>query len=115
MKRSLVFGALVAALLISPISCIISNPKPEQCEIVETTIHKISEGSTYDIVFGGDGGDNYYINRGLEQGLNLEELNNFVLNKSVTLHLAKIMGGMVVSEPISQLEVNDSIIYTEFR
>ncbi|MCZ6593535.1 MAG: hypothetical protein O6943_01305 [Bacteroidetes bacterium] len=32
-------------------SCIIQNPKPEDCEIKETTVSEISEGRTLDIVF----------------------------------------------------------------
>ena len=95
-------------------SCIINNPGPEDCEIVLAKIIRISEGSSYDIVFHSENGDYFYINRGLEQGLNLEDLNTDVLNKSVTLHLAKIMGGLIVSEHISQLAIEDEIIFTEF-
>jgi fucose 4-O-acetylase-like acetyltransferase len=103
------------ALFITIYSCIIQNPKPEECEIVTATISKIIEESSYDIVFVDKGGDRYYINRGLEQGLNLQDLNASVLNKTVTLHLAKILGGMATSEHIAQLAVNDNIIFTEFN
>ena len=106
------FFALFLFLLIY--SCIIQNPKPEDCEVVTTTINKIVEGSTYDIVFVDSGGDRYYINRGLEQGLNLQDLNASVLNKTVTLHLAKVLGGAVTSEHIAQLAVGENIIFTEF-
>ena len=70
-------------------------------------------GSSFDIVFYDNGSDFYYINRGLERGLNLDSLNAKVLNKTVTLHLAKILGG-ITSEHISQLTVGDEIIFTEF-
>ena len=69
-------------------------------------ITKITEGPSYDIVFHDDGTDYFYINRGLEYGLNLDSLNAKVLNKTVTLHLAKIMGG-ITSEHISQLVVGN--------
>ena len=69
-------------------------------------ITKITEGPSYDIVFHDDGTDYFYINRGLEHGLNLDSLNAKVLNKTVTLHLAKIMGG-ITSEHISQLVVGN--------
>ena len=95
-------------------SCIIKDPKPEGCEIVTAKIVRISEGSTYDIVFHDDGTDFYYINRGLQQGLNIDSLNDKVLNKTVTLHLAKVFGG-ITSEHISQLAIGDDIIYTEFN
>ena len=75
-------------------------------------IVKITERSSYDIVFSDEWGDKYYINRGLEQGLNLDSLNAKVLNKTVTLHLPKLWLG--TSEHIAQLSIDDKIIYTEF-
>ena len=95
------------------LSCIIQNPRPENCVVETAKITKITEGPSYDIVFHDDGTDFYYINRGIEQGLNLDSLNAEVLNKTVTLHLAKIIGG-ITSEHISQLEVDGDTIYTEF-
>ncbi len=94
-------------------SCIINNPKPEDCVIKTVKITKITEGGVNDIVFHDDGTDFYYINRGLEKGLNLDTLNAKVLNKTVTLHLAKVLGG-ITSEHISQITLDDDIIYTEF-
>ncbi|GEM_PF-317850 len=96
-------------------SCIIQNTKPEDCVVQNEKIIHIEEGTSYDIVFKDAGGDRYYINRGLEQGLNLDSLNAKVLNKTVTLHLAKVLGGLATSEHISQLSVNDDIIFTEFE
>ena len=93
-------------------SCVINNPQPEACKIVEVTIKKITKGSSYDIVFHDDGTDYYYINRGLEQGLNLETLNAKVLNKTVTLHLPKMLFG--TSEHIAQMAIGNEIIFTEF-
>ncbi len=77
-------------------------------------IIKIQEGTSNDIVFSDGDGDHYYINHGLELGLNLEDLNAKVLNKTVTLHLPKLIGGLVTSEHIAQLAVGDDIIYSEF-
>ena len=48
-------------------------------------------------------------------GLNLDSLNAKVLNKTVTLHLPKMLGGLVTSEHIAQLKVGEEIIFTEFR
>ena len=105
---------LALIVMISLNSCIINNPKPEDCVVQNVKIIEITEGSTFDIVFHDDGTDYYYINRGLERGLNLDTLRAKVLNKTVTLHLAKVLGGAVISEHISQLAVNDEIIFTEF-
>ena len=106
--------ALLFILTITFVSCIISNPKPDECDIIEATIIEIAEGTSYDIVFRDKGGDRYYINRGLEQGLNLEDLNAAVLNKTVTLHLPRVLGGTVTTEHIAQLAVGDEVIFTEF-
>ena len=102
-------------LLLIFTSCIIENPKPEECVVENVIITKITEGTSHDIVFHDDGTDFYYINRGLERGLNLDSLNTKVLNKRVTLHLPKLLGGIVTSEHIAQLAIEDEIIFTEFN
>ena len=103
-KRSIFILVFIQIVVLN--SCIINNPKPEDCVVETVKITKITEGPYYDIVFHDDGTDYFYINRGLEYGLNLDSLNAKVLNKTVTLHLAKIMGG-ITSEHISQLVVGN--------
>ena len=93
-------------------SCIIQNPQPEECEILEITVTEITEGSSYDIVFKDSGTDFYYINRGLEQGLTIADLKEKVLNKKVTLHLPKMLLG--TSEHIAQLAIDEEVIFTKF-
>lgn len=93
-------------------SCLIQNPKPENCEIKEITVSRISEGGTLDIIFPESNGNFYYINRSLEQGLTLEGVGQKVLNKKVTLHLANTMMG--TSNHIAQLAVKDEVVFTEF-
>ncbi|WP_299524817.1 hypothetical protein [Winogradskyella sp.] len=117
--KKIVFSTIIGLSLIIACflllkSCIIQNPKPEECEVIDVKITRITEGSSYDIVFHDDGTDFYYINRGLERGLNLDSLKTKVLNKTVTLHLAKVMGG-ITSEHISQMALGDDIIFTEFQ
>ena len=112
MKKYAPFFALALSLLIT--SCLINNPQPENCYVEIEEIINIQEGVFKDIVFSDADGDHYYINRGLERGLNLDILNAKVLNKTVTLHLPKLVGGLVTSEYIAQLTVGDDIIFTEF-
>ena len=90
----------------------INDTQPEDCTVVSTKVVKVLEGSSYDIVFRNAHNDGFYINRGLEQGLNLDSLRNNVLNKTVTLHLAKLPIG--TSSHISQLEIDGEILFTEF-
>ncbi|WP_412559778.1 hypothetical protein [Winogradskyella sp. MIT101101] len=93
-------------------SCVIYNPKAKNCEIVTVKITALRAGPTYDIQFKTDKGKTYYINRGIESGLNLDSLNAKVLNKTVTLHLPKMIYGP--SKHIAQLAIEDHILYTEF-
>lgn len=92
--------------------CIIHNPNPEECVVKEITVLRIYEGGVKDIVFAEENGDFYYINRGLELGHTLEGMEQQVLNKKVTLHLAKTIAG--TSNHIAQLALGNEVIYTEF-
>jgi len=91
---------------------IIQNPIPEDCEIREITVSNIFERAVNDIVFTTTSGESYYINRGLERGLTLAEMEEKVLNKKVTLHLPNTLMG--TSSHIAQLVVENDVIFTEF-
>jgi len=95
-------------------SCIIQNSKQENCEQIEIIIREINEGGIKDIVFSNADGGVFYINRGLERGLTLQGMKNKVLNKKVTLHLAKIITG-TSSNHIAQISLGEEVIYTEFN
>ncbi len=94
-------------------SCIIQNPKKEDCITKEIKVVKVTEGGVKDLVFHEANGDFYYINRGLENGFTIEDTEAAVLNKTVTLHLYKFWFG-TESEHISQLEVSGDVLYSEF-
>ena len=94
-------------------SCSIQNPKVEDCITKEIKVVKVTEGGVKDLVFHEANGDFYYINRGLENGFTIENTEEAVLNKTVTLHLYKFWFG-TESEHISQLEVNGDVLYSEF-
>jgi hypothetical protein len=74
-------------------TCIIQNPKQENYAQIEITVEEIYEEGIKDIVFSDPDRKFFYINKGLEQGLTLQGMKNKVLNKKVTLHLAKIVAG----------------------
>lgn len=94
-------------------SCVINNPTAEDCIKKEIIITKIEEGTSNDIVLFDGKTDYYYINRGIEQGLDISVLREKLLNKKATLHLYKFLLG--TSEHISQLEVDNEILYTELQ
>lgn len=105
------FGISLISILLWQ-SCIV-NPEPDYCEIVTLEVTKIYEAGTKDIVIDNSDNNNYYINRGLESGYDIASMKEDLLNKKVTLHLAKTIFGK--SNHIAQLAVNDSIYYTEFK
>lgn len=110
--RNSVLAIPVFALFLLLNGCIIQNPKPGQCQVKVIVVHKIYEGGVMDIVFSEANGKFYYINRGLEQGYTLEGMEQKVLNKKVTLHLANTMMG--TSNHIAQLALKDEVVFSEF-
>ncbi|REG89651.1 hypothetical protein [Winogradskyella sediminis] len=108
---------VILIIVVTPLffykSFVIHNPKSSECKIISSKIIELREGPTFDIQFKGDDGKSFYINRGIESGLNLDTLNAKVLNKTVTLHLPKMIYGP--SKHIAQLAVEDQIIYSEFK
>ena len=111
-KPFLLISLPLIVVLIMLQGCIINNPQLDECEVKKITVIEITEGTSFDIVFKENGTSRYYINRGLEQGLTIEDLREKVLNKKVTLHLPKLFYG--TSQHIAQLAVEDDVIFTEF-
>ncbi|SDG86889.1 hypothetical protein [Winogradskyella thalassocola] len=112
-RKSIITVAVVILLVFLFNSLVIYNPKSADCKVVSAKIIDLRAGPTYDIQFKDHNGDTYYINRGIESGLNLDSLNAKVLNKTVTLHLPKMIYGP--SKHIAQLAIEDHIIYSEFK
>ncbi len=90
-----------------------NNHDPKSSVAIQETITHISQDAGKGFVFTAASGDKYYINNDKPRQLNLDSLNAKVLNKTVTLQVYKFWLG--TSENISQLEVNDNIIFTEFN
>ncbi|WP_458628494.1 hypothetical protein [Winogradskyella sp. PC D3.3] len=88
-RKSIIAVAVVILLVLLFNSLVIYNPKSAECKIVTVKIIELRAGPTYDIQFKDRNGDTYYINRGIESGLNLDSLNVKVLNKTVTFALTK--------------------------
>lgn len=69
----------------------------------------IDEGAKKDIVFSDADQDYFYINRGFEEGLNLKETQNKVLNKKATLHLSKNLRGRSCNHIVQMLHRQEII------
>lgn len=97
--------------------CPVPTPPEKDCITIKGTVTHIYEGGVKDVVFVLDGRkETYYINRGLEQGLNLATLKKELEGKEITIkypdywslldpgkslrHISKIeyMGATVFSE-----------------
>ncbi|GGH36110.1 hypothetical protein IA57_06820 [Mangrovimonas yunxiaonensis] len=89
-----------------------SAPTLQSCVSKTETIAQVFKDNSQHIVLKTVSGDQYYISQDLHE-INLDTLNAKVLNKTVTLHMAKLWLG--TSEYIAQLEIDDTIIFTEFN
>ena len=94
-------------------SCIINNVKKQECIVKQIVVSEAYSSNAADIFFKEANGDFYYINRGLERGLKFSQLENMVMGKKITLYLYKFWFGHQ-SNHISQLALDDEILFTEF-
>ncbi|WP_299435112.1 hypothetical protein [uncultured Aquimarina sp.] len=97
----------------------IRNVQPD--EVIEITgkVTQIKDGGGFDIAITLENDDHYYyINRGLEQGLTIEELQKELLNKKVTLypiHRWTIFTRDKIMGHISKLMIEDRVIFNELN
>lgn len=105
-----ILGVLIISLL--PFGRIIQNPSPDSCRVDTIRVERIYEGGLNDVVSQEANGDFFYINPSVENGLYLATLEEEVLHKNITLHLAKVIYG--TGNLIAQLAIDDQGIYTEF-
>jgi len=94
-------------------------PTKDNTVTVNGKVEKIYEASEDDVVFILENDERiYYINRGLEKGLNLLELRNKHLGKTLTLtyidhsHLFK---PFVDNRHLAEVKTDISIIYSEMK
>lgn len=86
--------AIMIGLLFLALAVIIFRPVPipeeKDCLIVKGTVIDLYEAGTKDVVFKLHGEDRiFYVNRGLERGLDLEVLKSELINKEITIKYPK--------------------------
>lgn len=95
----------------------VRNVEPNDVMEVHGRVIDIQEGSGFDIVITLENDDHYYyINRGLEYNLTLEQLRTDILNKTVTLYPIKRWTIFTTDGNmghISKLIIDDSVIFNE--
>ena len=94
-------------------SCIINNAQQQECIVKQIVVTEIYQSNAADIFFKEANGDFYYINRGMERDLKIKQLEGKVMGKKITLHLYTFWFGYQ-SNHISQLGLDDEILFTEF-
>ena len=97
----------------------VRDVQPKDVLKISGIVTDVKEGPGFDIVITLEGDEHYYyINRGLQLGLTIEEIQQEILNRPVTLYPIKRWtiftrdGNM---GHISKLMINDRVIYNEIN
>ncbi|MEL6942244.1 MAG: hypothetical protein AAFO82_06210 [Bacteroidota bacterium] len=119
-KKSLFFSGLgiiffvFVALVFRPVPM---NLTESECEFVEGTVSHIWEGGVKDVVFNlEETNRKFYINRGLENGLELEALRQQLIGKKVQIYYPDYWTPLVPKDGIkhlSKLVHEEEVIYSE--
>ena len=107
---------ILAAMIFRPVSI----PKDvKDCLVAEGKVVSVLEGGTNDVVFRLDGDKTkYYINRGLEYGLVLEDLQNELIGNKVTIRYPEHWTPLDPNNSIKHLcilEYNGKEIFNEIK
>ncbi|WP_405209261.1 hypothetical protein [Aquimarina sp. LLG6339-5] len=97
----------------------IQNVQPDDVIKITGVVSKIEERSGFDIAITLENDPHYYyINRGLEYGLTIEELQDQILNKKVVLypiHRWTIFTPDKIMGHIAKLMIDDQVIFNEIN
>ncbi len=112
----LIFLGLIITLLFfvfSPISVTRGNSIE-----FSSMVHRVSEGSESNVVLKLDREGIYYINHGLQKGLNLDTLRKQLINQQVTILYLKCsfvsdFSPVASTKYITELRLGDKVIYSE--
>ncbi|MBD0254564.1 MAG: hypothetical protein ICV83_02495 [Cytophagales bacterium] len=118
--RQTVLSLLVAGLI--SLTFLLFRPLPKatllNCGRVTGQLVQIQEGGTKDIVFKlRNDNDTYYINRGLERGLTLEEMKRME-GKEISLYFVEHwtpFDAMHQVRHVAKVEVGERIVYDEIE
>jgi len=89
-KNALTIAGFLAVILLLIILTPVPEAKENNCQEARGTVKHIFEAGTKDVVFKLNETDKtFYINRGLEQGLDLERLRRELVNQEVLIKYPK--------------------------
>ena len=118
MKKSVYF-ILITLVVLLVLALMPVNTSKENSVLVVGKVKDISEGGVKDLVIEIENSKiTYYINRGFENGFEIEKAKSELLGENVVLYYAKNWTPFApfgtTSKHITQLSLNDKIIYSEF-
>jgi hypothetical protein len=123
MMKFTVWALSFLAFLFLAITVLVLRPVPQvsedNCLVAKGTIISVMETGVNDILFKLEGDKTaYYINRGLEQGLNLDSLWANVRGKEAILKYPKYWTPLDPNNSLRHLakvEIEGEVIFSEFR
>ncbi len=108
---SMLFAAILISLKPVP------NAPEEKCAVSKGILSAIEEGSSYDIYLSLEGDDKrYYINRGMERGLAINELKEQLVGQAVTVTYPKywtVLDPFGKTRHIAKLEYQNQVLFSE--
>ncbi len=114
-----ILGVLVLVLFAIILRPVHIPKNPEDCLVAKGKVIQIYEGGIKDVVFKLEGDNTrYYINRGLEQGLILEELQQKLIGNNVTILYPKhwsLLDPNNTTKHLSVLEYNGEELFNEIK
>lgn len=120
MKKTILIITALLFIVTIFISLMPMDTSEEKSIEVRGIVKSISEGGVNDLVFELENDKiTYYINRGLENGFNLEKAKADYLDKKTIINYAKSWTILApfgtTSKHIVQITINDVIIYSEWK
>ena len=107
---------LMAVLILSPIP----SATHDNCVAIIGQVEKVIEGEGENdfVIFLKDDNSYYYVNRGLERGLDLKTLQEQLVGQSITLHYVKHWSPLDPqnqSRHIARLDFDGEYVYNEIK
>ena len=120
-KAKIFFSASIISLALCALTFRPVHIPENEDELLATKgeVVSVTEGTSNDIVFKLKGEtDSFYINRGLEQGLNLKDLQSKLIGKQVTLKYPKHWSLLNIAgntKHLSVIELNNEKVFSSLN
>lgn len=118
MKR-IIFIAILILIAFLIIGLIPTHRSKENATVIVGKVKSVAEGGVKDLVFELENNNTtYYINRGLENGFELEDAKRQFTGKNITLFYTEAWTPLApfgsTSKHLSRAIINDTVIYSEW-